>query len=283
MVDDYTAFMRRRGLAESTIRRRVDALRCFAVCVGDLAAATPDDIDRFLDGRVWAGKPLAARTRYGWVSHLGCFYQWAVDHDLLERNPTLRVERPRLRRLLPRPISEGDLRMALDVAAADRTMSAWLTLAAYGGLRCAEIAGLTADRVLLDQSLLLVLGKGQKERVVPAHPRCVEAVSSYGIPKAGFVFRRPRGGRWTDAAVSREGALFFEGLGMGWRMHSLRHRFGTKALEACGNLRTVQELMGHESPNTTAGYAAYSHRAGRAAVLGLDCDGEPVEVPLPFE
>lgn len=279
MIGDYRRHMVRRGLAESTIQRRCEALRLFEAHVGDLRRATPEDIDAFLDARHGRHGRLAKRTRYCWISHLANFYAWAVDRELVDRDPTLRVDRPRLDRLLPHPISEGDLAMALE--AAGTAMRAWLVLMAYGGLRVAEVAGLTADNILPDYGAIRVLGKGSKERVVPLHPLCVEALAVAGVPRSGFVFRRPRGGRWSPAAMSREVALFFQALGMTWTAHSLRHRFGSRLLDACGNLRTVQELMGHASPATTATYTQYNIAAGRDAVLSIDTGGVTA-LSLPF-
>ncbi len=278
MSADYRRTLKRRGLAQSTIHTRMRCLQVFAEWLQrDALTATTEEIELFLD---W--KKLQARTRYNWISHLSNYYRWAIDHDHLERDPTVRVDRPKLPKQLPRPIVEADLSMAVEIAKPNRTMHGWLILAGWAGLRCAELAGLTSDAVMLDEGLIRVLGKGTKERIVPMHPRVTDALLSHGLPRSGHVFRRPRGARWWPEGVSREGTFFFDGLGMEWRMHSLRHRFGTRALAACGNLRTVQELMGHANPSTTAAYTAYSHEAGREAVLGLERDGSPLVVPLPF-
>lgn len=185
---EYATHLRRRGLAAGTIYRRSSTVRAFREWLDGvpLEAATTQQVERFLDSR-----GLEGRTRYCWISHLHCFYRWAIDHGHATQDPTARIERPRLRRLMPRPIGEPDLEVALSMA--DRTMKAWLALASYGGLRCAEIAALDADCVLHQYGVLRVLGKGAKERMVPMHPVVSDALAAYGVPRSGPVFRRPRG------------------------------------------------------------------------------------------
>lgn len=280
-IADYGDAMRRRGLAPGTIKRRTSSLRSFArwLDVGvdfahqsadcTLWEATSRHVDRFLDGR-----KLSPRTRYHWLSHLHCFYVWAIDESLTDVDPTARIIRPKMARLLPRPISDGDLTMALE--SAPRVMYAWLCLAALAGMRCAEIAALDVDDVMLNDDLLRVKGKGGKERIVPMHPQ-VRAALEPLLPRRGAVFRRPRGGRFPAAMVSREGSLFLAGLGIEATMHQLRHYFGSQALRACRDLRVVQELLGHASPTTTAIYTAFSRAAAKEAVLALRRNAGPQE------
>lgn len=170
--------------------------------------------------------------------------------------------------LLPRPISEPDLAVAIDQA--DRLMAAWLTLAAYAGLRCAEIAGLVRSDVIEADHLLRIMGKGRKERLVPMGDKVAAALDAYGLPRRGPVFTRPRGSAYPPAMVSREIAIYLESRGIDATAHQLRHRFGTRAYRASRDLRLVQELMGHGSPVVTAGYAAWDQDAGAACVALLD-------------
>lgn len=114
-----------------------------------------------------------------------------------------------------------------------------------------------------------MFGKGSKERIVPIHPLVTDTLHDWRIPKRGPVFTRPRGGPWLSRVLSREVGMFFEGLGIDAHFHMCRHRFGTMTYEACKDIRVVQELMGHESPDTTARYAAYSKVEAKRAVLAL--------------
>jgi integrase len=141
-------------------------------------------IEAWLDGL-----GVSASTRAHYLAFLAGFYRWAVRHDIIVGNPVDKIDRPRQQRRLPRPISEADLTRALDHA--DPRMRAWLTLAAYQGLRIQEIAGLDADDVLLhlDPPLLRVSkGKGAEERMLPLNPLTEKALRDWGIPHTGCVF-----------------------------------------------------------------------------------------------
>jgi integrase/recombinase XerC len=208
-----------------------------------------------------------SKTRYDWVSTLHGFYQCQLRAGQVTVDPTSEIIRPKLPRYLPRPISDADLTMALE--SAGTMMGAWLTLGAYAGLRCAEISKLQRHDVIDGEGLLLVHGKGNRDRLVPIHPQVTAALRLAGMPKAGHLFRRPRGGPFPPAMVSREGALFFDGLGIDATMHQLRHWFGSKTYQACRDIRVVQELMGHSDPKTTAVYTAFSQEGATAAVMAI--------------
>lgn len=266
----YAVHMRRRGLAHDTIERRESALRSFARWLDprDLLDVTAEDIEVFLDSRRVNGRRIVNRTRYHWLSHLHKFYEWAEREGLIERDPTLDIERPKMKRLLPRPISEDDL--ALAIGKADRQMAAWFALGGYAGLRAGEVARLDVDDVLThDGALRILAGKGISDRIVPMHDMVRELLEDWGLPKRGRVFTREQGGAWPPKYVSRYAGAFLRELGINATFHQCRHRFGTKTYEICQDIRVVAELMGHRSTDTAAGYVAYSQAGARAAVLAL--------------
>lgn len=264
LIEQHAIWMKRRGLNEVSIAKRTRRLGVFDSQVG-LSDAVTEDIECFLDRR-----NLGNRARYDWVSDLHQFYAWAIDFGVLDSDPTRQVVRPKQRQGKPRPIPTGDLVTAIQMA--EPMMRCWLCLGAFGGLRCKEIAGLCVEDLLWDDGLLFVRGKGDKDRLVPIHSMVESSLRAITMPARGAVFRRPRGGPYPAAQVSREGSLYFSSLGIGATMHQLRHWFGTYVQRATGDLRTTQELMGHASPTTTAIYTAYSQEAGREAVSLLALD-----------
>ncbi len=185
------------------------------------------------------------------------------------------IDRPKLRRTKPRPISDEDLARALTHA--PPTLHLWLLLAAYAGLRCCEISRLRRDDIIGDASVILVVGKGQHERLVPLHPRIAATLADYPMPaKNGRLFLRPSGGPYTPAKVSQVGNAYLRSVGVTSTMHQLHHWFGTRTYAAERDLRVVQELLGHQSPSTTAIYADWSNTAARSAVLKIrDPDKQP--------
>jgi integrase/recombinase XerC len=260
----YELAQRRLGLSSSTITHRARLLTRVAADI-DMVAATPADIELWIDGR-----EVTARSRKHYLALLSPFFDWLIVRGTRDDNPVAKIARPRTHRLLPKPISDVDLRTALD--AADPRMRAWLTLGAYQGLRAKEVAGLERDAILEDRAppmLFVANGKGDKERVVPLHPETLAALRAAGLPKAGRLFRLRSGAPVTPTTLSCYVKRHFLSLGMDWSMHSARHWFGTSVYAACRDLRVTQELLGHADPQTTAGYAAWSPGAAVEVVVGL--------------
>lgn len=247
-LDQYRNHLERRHLAPSTIARYLTDLRALERWLPDpILEATTEQVESFLDTR-----DHQARSRYRWLSEIHRFYGWAIAHGQTTHDPTLVIERPRLARLLPRPICDDDLARAIQ--AAGPTMAAWLTLASFAGLRCAEVAHL--DRASITPGYLRIVGKGGHERMIPMHPTVDQALARAPLAKSGPVFRNTEGRPYTPKEISRRVAAYLDGLGIEATGHQARHAFGTRAYRASKNLRAVQELMGHADPATTAGYAA---------------------------
>ena len=219
--------------------------------------ATPTDVRNW-----WLGLHLrlAPTTTRSEMAEVVRFYRWAADAGHVTVDPTAGLRRPRIPRLIPRPISEADLTHA--VAHAPDRIRPWLVLAACQGLRDMEIAGLQRRDVLDTAAVptLLVRGKGGHERVLPLSA-CTLAELAPALPSGGWVFRRPRGRAgmaYTPQQISLYGNRFLHSVGVAATMHQLRHRFATVTYAACRDLRVVQELMGHRDPATTAIYTKWS-------------------------
>ena len=261
---------RRRNLPKSIIKRAL-YLRAFSRWLEPrgLLEATRSDIELFLDGRkTHDGRKISGATRFYWISHFHSFYQWAILEDLITADPTAKVVRPRQRSTLPRPIEIDDLVMA--VRAARPQMRAMLSLAAYAGLRCQEIAGLDRDDIIEAKGLIRVrMGKGGKERIVPLHPEVLESLRCLPMPRSGALFVRPRGGRHLPQTVSLVVNRYLHELGINATTHQMRHWFGTEIFTITHDIRVTQELMGHANPATTARYIAYSAVDAAAAVSSL--------------
>lgn len=261
LVGEFGRDEKRRGLLQTTIDKRRLLLIAFEKAV-PFETATAADIESFLDAR----EPIAPRTRYDWLSTLHAFYEWAVRAGIVDSDPTVDIPRPRLRPGLPRPISDEDLEMAL--ACSTGHMKAWLALGAYAGLRCAEIAGLLRESVLEVHGMLRVLGKGQRERLVPIHPLVESALRACGLPRSGHIFLH-NGQPFTPAKVSREISRFLTDLSIDATAHQLRHSFATRVYAACHDVMVTQALLGHSSPSTTAVYTKFSNVLAQEAVRAL--------------
>jgi site-specific recombinase XerD len=158
----YRLEQKRRGLSAETLRVRRIVLRDFAAWLrgSDILTATRADVNAWLDA-----KSLTARSRSKYLSHLHCFYDFAIAEGMSDSDPTAQITRPKNRRLLPRPVGDNDLAFVLKTAPTKER--AMLSLAAFAGLRCMEIAALRTEDVLVDRSppmLVVADGKGGRQR-----------------------------------------------------------------------------------------------------------------------
>jgi len=230
-----------------------------------LAKLVPADIRAFITVRRAQG--LGAKGVQRALAAVRSFFRHLARENILESAAARSIRTPRIRKGLPRPLSERDAARAIDVAGENdidwiaKRDAALLTLLYGAGLRISEALSLRRGDVPLAQSLT-ILGKGRKERVIPVLDRVREAIADYAetIPFAGakasplFLSRRgkPMSPREAQLLMERlRGAL---GLTERATPHALRHSFATHLLANGGDLRSVQELLGHASLSTTQTY-----------------------------
>jgi integrase/recombinase XerC len=232
----------------------------------DLAEAGLPDFRAWLARRVTAGASATSRARA--VSSLRNFYGW-LDRSGILHNPKIgALSTPKLPRTAPKPIPVADAAALLE-AAETFVEEPWIGLRdralftlLYGcGLRISEALALNRDALPLGDSLK-VLGKAKKERVVPLLPAVAEAVAFYDAAcpfkgsKEAPLFVGARGKRM-DPAIAQKSmrSLRFQlQLPDTATPHALRHSFATHLLGSGGDLRAIQELLGHASLSTTQRY-----------------------------
>jgi integrase/recombinase XerC len=136
-----------------------------------------------------------------------------------------------------------------------------------------EIAGLNSGDVLehLEPAVIVVThGKGDKPRVIPVAPVVITALHAHGLSAYGPVFRDEFGDALKPWKISQMLRAHMYGCGVNASAHQLRHSYGTEMYRRSGgDLRMVQDLMGHASPVTTAGYAAWDQNKAAAVVATL--------------
>lgn len=231
-----------------------------ALPVADLRAWMAHERDRGLGARSLARALSAVKT----------FTAWAADRSGADATAVLSARGPKLKRRLPRPLSvEGASAMLEDVGEGARLPwvaardTAVVTLLYGSGLRISEALSLTGAEHPLPE-VLRIRGKGGKERLVPVLPAARAAVTAYvaacphEMTAGEPLFRGVRGGALNPrlVALAMEKARARLGLPASATPHALRHSFATHLLAAGGDLRSIQELLGHASLSTTQGYTA---------------------------
>ncbi|MCR9254508.1 MAG: tyrosine recombinase XerC [Alphaproteobacteria bacterium] len=235
-----------------------------------LADLTPSDFRGWLARR--AGARYAKTSTARAVSAVRGFFRYLERQDVLSNPAALNLRAPKTDKPLPRALSEGDAAALADEAGAEAA-EPWIAaretavaLLLYGaGLRVGEAVGLDrGDWPGEGASTLRVVGKGGKERIVPLLLAIGEAVEAYlrlcpyGGEKTDPLFFGARGKRLQARIVQKEMERIRHILGLpdGATPHALRHSFATHLLAAGGDLRAIQELLGHASLSTTQRYTA---------------------------
>lgn len=236
--------------------------------LGALAQITISDM------RSWMartrGPNVGPRSMARKLSAVKAFYRWLAEREGFEPTAVLATRAPKFPKKLPRPLAVDAARAMIDcvevqsrhpwVAARDVAV---LTLLWGCGLRISEALGLKGADAPLPEALR-ISGKGGKERVVPVLPAARDAVAAYlrGCPfpadPTGPLFRAVRGGALGPRAISQvmADARMQLGLPATATPHAMRHSFATHLLDAGGDLRAIQELLGHASLSTTQAYTA---------------------------
>ena len=291
-IDGYLTYLHvERGLSPATIRAYRSDLSDFAVSRGASTGwdRSPDVAIGYLAARTRRGRrgdpglaPSSLRRR---AASLKGFYRFAYGEGLILTDVAAQLDLPRPSRLLPETLTVEEVDRLLEAAGAgddagetsprplrDRAL---LELLYAAGLRISEATGLDRDDLSLDGAFVRVVGKGDKERLVPvgdvaldwvrdwsAGPReRLLALGRASTDRGGPLFLGDRGRRLARqqawAAVKRAAA----GAGLAHRVspHTLRHSFATHLLEGGADLRVVQELLGHASISTTQ---LYTHLTG---------------------
>ncbi len=269
LLELFAGHQRARGLSPHTLKCYRSVYRAFVRALHarglTLLTASRDDVGGWIQSR---GTTNLTRNLY--TVRIGLLFRFLQDEGRRVNDPTRGLPKAKVPRAVPRPIPAAGLRRALE--AADPRVGLMLTLAAYAGLRRAEIAGLDREHVLDDRTppLLLIFGKGSRERLVPIGPVLAEAFDRYGLPDSGPLFLNRSGSQLAPHSVGLLISRHLRACGVDCTAHQGRHTFGTQLYEASGaDLLVVQQMLGHASPVSTAIYAAWSPARAASAIALL--------------
>jgi integrase/recombinase XerD len=259
-----------RGAAKNTLSAYA---RDLEECQGYLASkgkslfkANREDLAAWLHHQ--ADQGMAPRTQSRRLSCLRQFYAFLVAESDREDDPTTRLDAPKIGRSLPRVLSEDEVTRLIDATTKlkpprDVMVRAMLEIAYSTGLRVSELAGLPLAAVVRDPKVIVVRGKGSKERMVPLSEPARDAISAWKAVRQDsknpwlFPSRRSPGKPLTRANVFSILALVADHAGIDRARvspHVLRHSFASHLLAHGADLRSVQQMLGHADIATTEIY-----------------------------
>lgn len=199
-------------------------------------------------------------TRCTYFMHLTGFYRWACAEPdpYLDYNPMLRLKRPKRPVKTPDPVTDDELRTAL--TRSDRRWRMIITLAAYAGLRRADITNLTREDVTKD-TIRILGGKGRKDAILPTHTEVWRVIEP--LPPGRIAKCEPR-------ALSISARRHFDRIGLpDVHLHRFRDWHATMLVRSGTDIRVVQELMRHASLDMTARYVLIADEQRRLAIRSL--------------
>jgi integrase/recombinase XerC len=217
---------------------------------------------------------LSKRTVSRRMAALRTFYRFLVREALISKNPLAAVRNPKQEKKLPIILDESDIARLLDAPADDldgRRDKAILETLYSTGMRVSELVSLDLDKVDFISGVCRVFGKGSKERLCPIGDRALKNIRQYlelrekqmkKPSKAVFLNHSPNqnGSRLTDRSVRRTLLKYIDQTSRREKIspHTLRHSFATHLLNRGADLKSVQELLGHENLSTTQIYTHVS-------------------------
>ena len=274
-IDKFLASLREQNTSPHTLRAYTGDLGSFAEYVGARAWRDIDHITiRGFLSRLYE-KGLSKTSVARSLAAVRSLYRWLALEGIVEQNPAALVSTPKLPKKLPRVPTMEEMNSVLDgnmpeVAAFPERDRLMLELLYGCGIRNSELVGIDLDHIHVKNEIILIRGKGSKERYVPFGEAVRSALAVY-LPVRQQILSEQRkttpallinarGGRLTTRSVGRiiKRIAVAKGLSPDVHPHTLRHAFGTHMLEEGADLRAIQELLGHERLSTTQRYTQLS-------------------------
>ena len=279
ILKGYNYYLRmERAMSQNTVASYCSDVEKFLKFYGgrieDVSVA---DVEEYLQSR----EALSERSQARVLSSLKSFFDWLVMDKVIKDNPCDRVDAPKIGRYLPNVLSEEEVTALIDSVPLDTWQGVRdkaILEVLYGcGLRVSEAVALQISSVFLKEGFIRVIGKGNKERLVPLGEMAVEAINAYldvrpnpdDAVSSDILFLN-RFGR-SLSRVSMFNMIKRQAVATGIRKeispHTFRHSFATHLLEHGADLRVVQEMLGHESISTTEIYTHIDNSTWQKQIL----------------
>ena len=266
MIKDYNRYLRiERAMSQNTVASYCSDVKSFMDSYqGRIENADAEDIEKYISSR----KNLTARSQARLISSLRSFYDWLVQEGVITDNPCDNVDAPKIGRHIPDVLSEEEVSRLMDIV----DTSTWFGLrdraileVMYGcGLRVSEAVNLKISGLFLDEGFIRIIGKGNKERLIPIGDMAIEALLTYMQARIlpadraseDIVFLNRYGRPLSRVSMFKtiRSLAQLAGIQREISPHIFRHSFATHLIEHGADLRVVQEMLGHEDISTTEIY-----------------------------
>lgn len=287
-IKNFVSFLKiEKGLAENSIfAYQNDVSKLYDFALGhhlDVNQLTYEHLKEFIADLYDLG--LSARTQARIISGIKQFYGYLMLEDFVKDDPSELLEMPRLARKLPEVMSIEEidsLIAAIDLSKTESHRNKAIIETLYScGLRVSELVNLRFSDLFFEEGFIRVIGKGNKERLVPVSPTVEKEIGIYNdhvrrhqTIKPGnenVVFLNRRGAQLTRVMIFTiiKDLADAAGLKKSVSPHTFRHSFATHMIEGGANLRAVQEMLGHESITTTEIYTHLDQRFLRDAIISF--------------
>ena len=279
LFKDYAYYLKiERGLSPNTVAGYLSDISLFFEESGlEPASVTPADIVDYLSER---SDTLSKRSQARLLSAFRSFFDWMILEGAMKENPCDGVDPPKIGRYLPEVLSVqevDDIIASVDTSTPAGLRDRAILEVLYGcGLRVSEAAGLRMSDIFAKEGFLRIVGKGDKERIIPLGEMAAEALETwYGArpePCRGyedFVFLNRSGKSLSRVSIFNmvKKQAMLAGVRKEISPHTFRHSFATHLVENGADLRVVQEMLGHESILTTEIYTHMDSSSWQGSIL----------------
>ncbi len=263
--ENYLLFEKK--YSDNTAKSYIRDLNELSVFLGNPNVKTIDksDIERFLDS---LSDRLDSRSISRYISTFKSFFKFLKLNKVIIKNPMEMINNPKIRKSLPKVLSEEEVNLLLDIDLNDHfdyRNKAMIELMYSSGLRVSELINLRLNDIDLDNECVRIFGKGSKERIIPLNEYSVYALKDYILNHRGEMFKHGENDYLFlnnhGKNMTRQG--FFKiikklalekNIKTEFSPHTLRHSFATHLLKHGADLRSIQELLGHSDISSTQIY-----------------------------
>lgn len=289
-IKDFTIYLKlERSLSKNSIEAYLSDIQKFTNFLdNNKTKISPEkvDLDILRQFIHWINDlGMSARTQARVISGIKSFYKFLLLEEKIESDPSALLEGPRLGMKLPDVLSIEEIDAiigAIDLSKPEGQRNKAMLEVLYScGLRVSELVNLKLSNLYTDQGFIKVIGKGNKERLIPISPKALKEISFYlpdrhSLPKIekeseNILFLNRRGKKLTRVMIFTIIKTLTEKAGIKKNIspHTFRHSFATHLIDGGADLRAVQEMLGHESILTTEIYTHIDREFLRDAIISF--------------